>query len=122
MGPRRVQLITGLMIPIFPAAWALVRSPWHIVPLNLAAGFLWAGYDLAAFNMLLILSPEERRARYTALYQVIVTVALAAGAALGGMIATYWGYAPIFVLSGVGRLFGALFFARLVRPPDHSKD
>ncbi len=116
-GPRRVQLITGLLIPLLPWAWVLVRSPWHAVPINLAGGFLWAGYGLSNFNFLLTLTPEDRRPRYSALYQVIVMAALAGGAAMGGIIAEQWGYMTIFVLSGIGRLSAALLFARLVHQP-----
>ncbi len=116
-GPRQVQLITGLLIPLVPWLWALSRSPWHLVPAELASGFLWAGYGLSSFNFLLTLSPEERRARYAALYQLIVTVTLAVGAAVGGGVATAWGYRTTFVLSGVGRLSAALLFARLMRQP-----
>ena len=113
--PRRVQLITGLLIPVLPVAWLLVRSPWHVVPINLASGFLWAGYELASFNFLLRLIPEGHRERYSAVYQIVVTLALAVGSGLGGLIATRFGYMTIFVLSGVGRLAAALLFARLVR-------
>jgi MFS family permease len=116
-GPRRVQLITGLIIPLMPWAWAAVRAPWHVAPINLVAGFLWAGYNLASFNLLLTLTPEDRRPRYSALYQVVVTAALAGGAALGGVVAERWGYTSIFVLSGIGRLGAALLFARFVRRP-----
>ena len=116
-GTRQVQLVTGLLIPLLPWAWALTRSPWHVVPINLVAGFLWAGYELANFNFLLILTPEDRRPRYTALYQIVVMVALAGGAALGGIVAQRWGYTPVFVLSGIGRLCAALLFARFVRQP-----
>jgi predicted MFS family arabinose efflux permease len=116
-GTRRVQLITGLLIPLLPWAWALTRSPWHVVPVNLAGGFLWAGYELANFNFLLILTPEDRRPRYSAVYQIVVMVALAGGAALGGIIAQRWGYTPVFVLSGIGRLCAALLFARFVHQP-----
>jgi MFS family permease len=116
-GPRRVQLLTGLLIPVIPLCWVLVSSPWHVVPINLASGFLWAGYELGSFNFLLAFMPEDRRERYSALYQVIVTVAFAGGAALGGVVAEYWGYKAIFVLSGIGRLIAALLFARLVRQP-----
>jgi len=116
-GMRQVQLVTGLLIPLMPWAWALTRSPWHVVPVNLAAGFLWAGYELANFNFLLILTPEDRRPRYTALYQIVVMVALAGGAALGGIVAQRWGYTPVFVLSGIGRLCAALLFARFVHQP-----
>jgi len=116
-GTRRVQLVTGLLIPLMPWAWALIRSPWHVVPINLVAGFLWAGYELANFNFLLILTPEDRRPRYSAVYQIVVTVALAGGAALGGIVAQRWGYTPVFVLSGIGRLCAALLFARFVHQP-----
>lgn len=114
-GPRRVQLIVGLLIPLLPWAWALIRSPWHVVPINLAAGFLWAGYGLSSFSFLLTLTPEDRRARYSAFYQIMVMLALAGGATLGGVIAARWGYTAIFVLSGIGRLSAALLFARFVR-------
>lgn len=117
-GPRRVQLVAGLLIPILPLCWLLVRSPWHVVPIDMAGGFLWAGYNLAAFNFLLTLMPEERRARFSALHQVLVTVAQAGGAALGGVVAETWGYKTIFVISGIGRLIAALLFARFVHPPE----
>ena len=116
-GPRRIQLITGLIIPLLPWGWALVRSPWQVVPINLASGFLWAGYNLSSFNLLLTLTPEDRRPGYSALYHAVVTAALAGGAALGGIIAERWGYTAIFVLSGIGRLIAALLFARFIRQP-----
>jgi MFS family permease len=116
-GPRRIQLISGFLIPLVPWAWLLVRSPWHVVPINLVSGFVWAGYGLASFSFLLTLIPERRRPRYSALYQVVVLAALAGGAIFGGIIAERWGYKAIFVLSGLGRLSAALLFARFVRPP-----
>jgi MFS family permease len=116
-GPRRVQLLTGLIIPVVPWAWLLVRSPWHLVPAELAGGFLWAGYTLASFNFLLLLTAEDRRSHYAALYQIAVTLALAGGAALGGIVATHWGYVALFALTGLGRLAAALLFARFVHQP-----
>jgi MFS family permease len=117
-GPRQVQLITGLLIPILPFSWVFVRSPWHVIPINLLSGILWAGYSLASFNFLLAFTPEDQRARYSALYQLIVTLSLSAGAVLGGQIATHFGYAAIFICSGVGRLSAAILFARYVPQPE----
>ncbi len=116
-GPRRVQLLTGLIIPLLPVAWVFVRSPWHVIPINIVAGFVWAGYTLASFNLLLTIVPEDQRPRYTALYQIVVLASLAAGAAVGGIVITGWGYAAVFVLSGAGRFIAALLFARFVRQP-----
>jgi MFS family permease len=116
-GPRRVQLLTGLTIPLVPWLWAVSSSPWHLVPIELLSGFLWAGYGLASFNFLLTLTPEDRRARYTAFYHIVVTLALAAGAAIGGGVSTWFGYKTTFALSGIGRLVAAVLFAVYVRAP-----
>jgi hypothetical protein len=110
-----MQLISGLLIPILPFAWLFVTSPWHVVPINLLSGILWGAYNLAAFNYLLFLTPAEQRARYSALFQLIVMVSLAAGAAVGSVIiSSAWAYKGVFIGSAVGRLTAALLFARFV--------
>jgi MFS family permease len=116
-GAHRLQLISGLLIPILPVAWVFTRAPWHVIPINIVSGVLWGAYGLASFNLLLELTPQEGRARYSAIYQMFVTLALAAGAVVGGWMVTQWGYTAIFVTSAVGRLLAALLFARFVRKP-----
>ncbi|WP_322798853.1 MFS transporter [Thermoflexus sp.] len=113
-GAPRALLRAGLFIPLIPWAWLLARSPWHIAPINALAGFLWAGFDLCNFNTLLALAPEETRPRYAAFYNLIVGIASAAGAAVGGWIASQWGFYPLFALSGLGRLLAMGFYARTV--------
>jgi MFS family permease len=121
-GSRRMQLISGLLIPIVPLSWVLVTSPWHVVPINIMSGVLWGAFSLASFNYLLVLTPEEQRARYSALYQIIITIALAGGAAVGSIIVTSpWAYKGVFIGSAVGRFTAALLFARFVRAPEHSQ-
>jgi MFS family permease len=116
-GAHRLQLISGLLIPILPFAWVFSRVPWHIIPINILSGVLWGAYGLASFNLLLEVTPQEGRARYSAMYQIFVTLALAAGAVVGGWMVTQWGYTAIFVTSAIGRLLAALLFARFVRRP-----
>ena len=118
-GPRRVQLATTALIPILPIAWLFVREPWHVVPINLLAGFLWAGYLIASLNNLLILAPQDERARFSAVHQMVVMGSLAAGAAVGGWVVTEWGYLIVFMLSGIGRWLAALVLWRFTRaaPP-----
>ena len=119
-GPRRVQLITGLLIPFVPWMWMLSSQPWHVIPINATAGFLWAGFNLAGFNFLLTVTPAERRARYSAIYQIVITLSLTGGAILGSVVVTHWGYVAVFFLSGVGRMVAALLFARFVPSPPAS--
>lgn len=114
-GPRRIVLLTGLLIPILPFAWIIITSPWHVLAINTASGVLWAGYNLATFNLLLVATPSAQRARYSAFYQIVIALSLAGGAAIGGWATTFLGYKAAFAISGFGRLAGALLFARLVK-------
>lgn len=116
-GPRRVLVLTGFIIPILPLAWLFVSHPWHAIPINLLGGFLWAGYLIANFNLLLMATPEAQRPRYIAIYHTVVLTSLAAGAALGGVFVSVWGYRTAFLLSALGRLAAALLFARFVTTP-----
>ena len=121
-GAHRMQLISGLLIPVVPFAWVFVASPWHVVPINLLSGVLWGAYSLASFNYLLELTPADQRARYSALFQLMMTLALAAGAAVGSIIiSSSLAYKGVFIGSAVGRFTAAVLFARFVRGPKHSQ-
>lgn len=116
IGPRRVVVLTGLLIPALPIVWLFIREAWQAIPVNLVGGALWAGYSLASFNFLLMLTPEEHRARYSAIYQIVVALSLSAGAFVGSLVVTRWGYFAVFAASGVGRMLAAILFTRFVRP------
>jgi MFS-type transporter involved in bile tolerance (Atg22 family) len=115
-GARKVIMITGFLIPLVPVLWAFTTEPWHAVPINIMGGILWAGYGLASFNLLLLLSTQQTLPRYTALFQIAVLIASAAGAAAGGIIVEKWNFDVIFILSGVGRLVGMIVFWKFVKP------
>ena len=116
-GARKLMMVTSLIIPILPFLWFITSEPWHVYPINVLGGAIWAGYNIAAFNFLLSVSPADQRARYTAIYQIAVTGSIALGAALGGVIANYWGLSFIFLISGIGRFLAAGIFAKFVHPP-----
>jgi MFS family permease len=113
-GARKLTMISGLLIPLVPLAWVFATAAWQIIPTNLLSGALWGAYSLASFNYLLQITPAELRARYSAIYQIIVTVSLAAGAALGSLVVTQFGYPAVFLGSSVGRLLAALLFVLLI--------
>jgi uncharacterized membrane protein YdjX (TVP38/TMEM64 family) len=72
-------------------------------------------FELASFNFLLLLTPSEQRARYSAIYQVVVAISLTGGAALGASMVIIWGYKGLFVASAAGRIISALAFMGLLR-------
>ncbi|MGA2764174.1 MAG: MFS transporter [Spirochaetia bacterium] len=115
-GNRAVLVLTGILIPILPLLWVLARVPYHVYLINTASGVLWAGYNLASFNMLLELSPPEEREAGVALYQSAVAASAVLGPLVGGLLIASAGYHAAFILSGVGRFAGSLLFIIMVRP------
>ena len=115
-GAARLQFASSLLIPILPFAWAIITAGWHVILINLLGGALWAAFTLSSFNYLLQNTPDDQRARFSALYQIVVLVSLALGAALGGALVSSVGYKVIFVLSGAGRLVASALFARFAEP------
>jgi len=114
-GPGKVQMVTMFLIPVLPLLWIFITQLWQVVALNILGGALWGAFELVSFNFLLQLTPSAQRARYSAIFQIVVTLALAGGAALGSSIIYLWGYIGIFLVSAIGRIAAALFFLRLVR-------
>jgi MFS family permease len=114
-GPRRIILITSLLIPILPLAWMVIPSPWYVFAINLASGVLWSGFNLCILNFIFQITPVDERARFTAVHQVIVAVALAVGSAVGGGVVSAFGYKAVFLISAVGRFTAAVIFAKYVK-------
>jgi MFS family permease len=114
LGPGRLQLICMFLIPVLPFAWVFVDRLWQVIMLNAFGGVIWGAFNLVSFNFLLSMMPDALRARYSAIYQILITLALAAGAALGSWLVTEWSYRAVFLGSGIGRVVAAMLFARLM--------
>lgn len=110
-GTAWVKRLTGFLIPVVPGLWGFIQQPWQAYPLQVFSGFVWAGYNLATFNFLLEMTPEETRPRFVAFQQSLVGLGMTVGAALGGWIAEAWGYRPVFLISAAGRLLANGVFA-----------
>jgi MFS family permease len=109
-GSLWVQGLSGLLIPILPLLWLGVTTPGQVLFIDMFGGVLWAGYNLANFNLLLALSPTEQRPRAVALYQTAVFGSAMIGPLLGGYLADHFGFHLIFGLSSIGRLAGVITF------------
>jgi MFS family permease len=105
-----VQVTTGLLIPILPLVWAIITAPWQVGIINAFSGFLWAGYTLSNFNLLLELTPDDHRPRTVALFQTAVFGSAVVGPLLGGFLADAVGFRFIFGTSSIGRFAGIALF------------
>jgi MFS family permease len=113
-GSRKVQLICMFLIPILPLSWIFITKLWQVIVLNSFGGVMWGAFNLASFNFLLSLTPDAQRPRFSAFYQILVMLALAAGAAIGAWVVTQWGYQTVFFCSGLGRFIAVLLFVRFI--------
>jgi len=114
-GSLAMLRLTGLIIPLMPAAWAMAQAPYQLYVIEAFAGFSWAGYNLANFNLLLELSPERDRPSATAIYQTAVFSSAVLGPLMGGVLAEVIGYRACFAASAIGRMAAALLLIALVR-------
>lgn len=114
LGPHRVQMLCMLLIPILPATWVWITEFWQVAVVNVFSGVLWGAFGLVSFNFLLTLTPDAQRARYSAIYQIIITASLAAGAGTGAWIISQWSYPGVFLGSAAGRLIAAILFMLFV--------
>jgi MFS family permease len=114
-GSRWVMTICALGIPVVPWVWAVIAKPWHVVFMSLPGGFLWAGFDLASFNILLDLPRDQERTQATAAYTTLVNVSMVVGPIVGGWLVDRIGYRWDFFFSGLGRLTAGLLLLWLLR-------
>jgi MFS family permease len=114
---RKLQLISMALIPLLPAAWIFVTASWQVALINLVNGVFWGTYNLVSFNLFLAAVPRDQVARFTAVYQVVILVAMALGSALGSAIVAAWGFTGVLIATVTVRYITVAVFARFVRDP-----
>ena len=110
-GARSVLLTSGLGCISIPLWWALAPGPEWVVAINLFGGYVWAGYNLAAFNYLLETTPGARRPAYVGAFNMGVGLATALGPLLGTAVAERIGMVPVMVISAAARAGALALFA-----------
>lgn len=116
-GTKWVMVLNGLLIPLLPLAWVAVTAAWQVTFINLFGGIIWAGYGLATTNMVMVMAPADRRARYAAAFHTATFLAAFAGPLLGGLVIDYAGFKAVFLLSAAGRMVGTALLLRFVSLP-----
>jgi len=115
---RNVAIIFLFAIPFVPLVWGLwARQYWQVILIEAISGLFWGAYNLVNFNTLLTHTPVKQRARFSAFYQIVVTLSLAGGAALGSILIAKIDFPGVAVTSAIGRWLAAVFFLLLVHDP-----
>ena len=116
LGNRKVAIIFMLLIPLIPLIWGMwVHQYWQAIMIETLSGLLWGAYNLVSFNILLLQTPEKQRARFSAFYQIVVTLGLAGGAALGAYLIPMIDFKGVSLISTGGRWLAVLLFILMVK-------
>lgn len=87
-GNRIILNLCGLLIPLLPFLWLLSDSFYYLLLVQAFGGFIWAGFSLSASNYLYDLIPQNKRATYMAIHNVLGSAGVFLGALLGGWLGT----------------------------------
>ena len=121
LGDLGIFRIAGLVIPFLPVMWAVITAPWQVGIINVIGGFMWAGYNLAQFNLLLSMTPEKGRERFAAVYQIAVFLPAFFAPLIGAWMVDAIGFRAVFVISGIGRLIATLMFIYMLGAKSSAK-
>ena len=116
-GQKNVMLAGGIGAASVPFMWWILPR-WELAVIaEFISGFCWSGYNLAAFNLILEITPDESRTTYIGVYNTIAGLASSAGPLIGGHLADIYGLSPVIIISGVLRWIGYFVFKHNVRVP-----
>jgi len=109
-GQKNVMLAGGVGAASVPFLWWILPR-WELaVVAEFISGFCWAGYNLAAFNLILEITPDEGRTTYGGIYNTLAWLASSVGPLVGGFLADSIGLPAVIVISGVLRWVGYFVF------------
>jgi MFS family permease len=119
-GARRVLSLTGTLMPLVPVLWLLSGEVVWLIAIQAYSGFIWGGFEIAAFSFIFDTTTPQKRATCVAYYNMINGVALISGALLGSLIvhmnAQFWSpYLLVFLLSGLLRFAASIIFLPKLR-------
>lgn len=131
-GTKKILALTGVIMPIVPVLWVFSGKLWYLLLIQAYSGFVWSGFDIAAFNFAFDTTSPEKRVTCLSYYNVLNGFSILAGALLGGLIVRYSSFAlskyyVVFVLSFLLRYAVSAYFlpklreARIVKDIPYSK-
>jgi len=109
-GDRLLLIVSGLAVTVYTLLTALVPTIAWMIPTSILGGFSWAGCNLALFNVMLAVCPDNRRPTYVALFTALMNVTAFASPLLGAALSEGIGIRWAFVASTGLRLLGVLLF------------
>lgn len=110
-GNKKILNLCGVGIGIVPLCWLFSTNILYICAIQIYAGIVWSGFNLAAANFIFDACSPAKRARCVAYRGIINSVFVLAGSLAGGMVA---GLLPPTFSFGPWQLSHSLLFVFLI--------
>jgi MFS family permease len=123
VGNAKVLRLNSFLLPVIPLLWCLTESFGGLLAIELASGFLWAGFNLCTANFMYEAVPAPKRVRALGYFNLFSGAALFSGGALGGWLADrlppFHGYRlhSLFLLAAMARLGADFVLSRHFADP-----
>lgn len=114
-GTKKILALTGFLMPCISLLWVISSNFYYLIAIQMYAGFVWAGFELSAFNFIFDTTTPQRRATVVAYYNALNGACLFAGSLFGALLVKYnelfWSkYFLVFILSAVLRFIASFMF------------
>jgi MFS family permease len=119
---RRRLFIPALLIgAVSTAIYAATSGFWPLLAGRLLWGLAWSGIWVGGATIILDVSDDQDRGRWTGLYQTWFFLGAALGAIVGGWLTDVWGYSTAMWVGALVTACGA-FFAYFTLPETRLDD
>jgi DHA1 family multidrug resistance protein-like MFS transporter len=106
-GRRPMMIRAGIGMGIVVSLMGLAHQPWQLFVLRLLQGTT-VGFMPAAVAYMTTITPKDRTGYMLGMVQTANTAGTILGPFVGGILATFVGYRPIFFLTGAACMISAL--------------
>lgn len=121
LGNLKIIKFTAPLVGFIPFLWIINRDPLFLLLVQIAAGFLWAGFNLCTANFIYDAVTPGKRTCCIAYFNVLNGTAAALGALLGGFLLSYLpellGYKilTLFLISSLFRIAVGVILPRFLK-------
>ena len=109
-GNLKTLFYASSFIFVVPAIYAFSHSLYVVSAFNLLVGAIFSGVNLALFNALLEVTPEERKTSYIAYYNTAITLSTIIAPIAGVGLLSIMNFQWAFIVCAVLRMLGSLGF------------
>ncbi len=109
-GSLNTLFMSSIWIFIVPMVYAFSNSLTTIAFFNLLTGAIFSGVNLALFNALLEVTPEESKATFIGYYTTVINASAIIAPMVGVGLHNMFGFFWAFLICAVFRIAGSLMF------------